>query len=279
MLSVLTWNVLAAPYTKYNWKWHRAGAAMDCELEEQTRKRYSAAGRDLLEHAADVVLLQECEADFFSPRMNSEAGGIAQLYRVFACRCVNRPGTAVLVKREGSASPVSPDQKPWCTGGEEGSPYVSTVMPLMVGPHRVTVASVHVQFWPVAKDQAIHSLKELEAALRSQPHVIVGGDFNAGTTPPNEHLSELEASTMFGSLTRAKLHPGTMTGLVGDFSAQVVIDHIYTSGGLGIASAYALATPLSGGPYSLEGYGPADVVCASDHVPVMAHIKVAPSRV
>merc|ERR1711976_369674 len=111
-------------------------------------------------------------------------------------------------------------------------------------------------------------MKLLEGALTGRRLVVVGGDFNAGTTPHNEFLPELEANTVFGGLKLAKLAPGTMTGLTGDFSAQVVLDHIYTSQDLEIASAHALAVPLNGGPYSMEGTGPADVIYASDHVPV-----------
>lgn len=276
-LSVITWNILAAPYTKYNWKFHRAGAAMECELQQQTRTRYSMAGRHLIERSEDVVLLQECEAAFFSPDMNSEASKINQQYHVFACHIGENPGTAVLVKRDGRAKLMNPHQKPLCVGGGGGCPtYVSTVVQLMVGIHPVTIASVHVPYWPVAKEEAIHNLNLLDGALTGRRLLIVGGDFNAGTTPPNEHLSELEANTLFGGLKRAKLAPGTMTGLTGDFSAQVVLDHIYTSQDLDIASARALAVPLNGGPYSLEGTGPADVIYASDHVPVLAHIKLGP---
>merc|ERR1712107_741293 len=127
------------------------------------------------------------------------------------------------------------------------------------------IASVHVQYWRVAKEEAIHHLQLLENALKGRRLLIIGGDFNAGTTPPTEHLPELEANTFFGGLKRAKLPPGTMTGLTGDFSAQVVLDHIYTSQDLDIVSAQALAVPLKGGPYSMEGSGPADVIFASDH--------------
>lgn len=249
---------------------------MDCEFPEQTRQRYSIAGRELIEASADVVLLQECEGDFFSPIMNSEADEIERHYHVLACRDGD-PGTAVLVKRDGRAKLLDEHQKPQIIGVSEngcGSPYRSTAVELIVGTLPVTVASVHVQFWPVAREQAIHQLKLLEDALDGRQCFIIGGDFNAGIIAPNEHLPELEANTFCGSLNRAKLAPGIMTGLVGDFSAQVVIDHIYLSQGLGIASSRALAEPLSGGPYSTEGSGPADIVCASDHVPVLMHVNV-----
>lgn len=247
---------------------------MDCELQEQTRQRYSMAGCHLLERSVDIVLLQECEAAFFSPDMNSEASKINQHYHVLACHIGENPGTAVLVKRNGQANLMNPYQKPMCVGGGDFPAYISTIVQLMVGIHPVTLVSVHVQYWPVATGKAIHQLKLLEDALVDQRCLIVGGDFNAGTTPPNEHLAELEANTLFGSLKRAKLVPGTMTGLVGDFSAKVNIDHIYTSQQLEIASAHALAVPCEGGPYSMEGSGPAEVVYASDHVPILAHIKL-----
>lgn len=253
---------------------------MQCELQEQSRKRYSLVGRQLLEGYADVVLLQECEAAFFSASMNSEADKIAQQYHVFACNIDENPGTAVLVKRFGRAKPMC--QKPLCVGNEKGtylsaSPYVATTVQLLVGSEPVTVASLHVPFWRFSSEQATQLLKALEYALAGQKHIIVGGDFNAGSTPDNDYLPQLEGNTFFGGLQRAQLAPGTMTGLTGDFSKQVAIDHIYTSSGLGIESACALASPGSG-PYSLEGTGPADIVgCGSDHVPVLAHINLQPT--
>jgi len=249
---------------------------MDCELKEQTQKRYSMAGQHLLEHNVDVVLLQECEAAFFNPDMNSEASKINQRYHVLACHIGGNPGTAVLVKRDGQAKLMNPNQTPRCFLPGDFPTNMSTVVQLMVGIYPVTFVCVHVPYWPYGKDQAIRQMKLLEDVLTDQRPLIVGGDLNAGNTPPNEYLPELEANTFFGSLKRAKLAPGTMTGLNGDFSAQVTIDHIYTSQELHIASARALAVPFNGGPYSIEGSGPAEIVYASDHVPVLVHIKCGP---
>ena len=98
---------------------------------------------------------------------------------------------------------------------------------------------------------------------------VLGGDWNAAAQ--GKGLADLFAQTWLGARARLLALPhGQHTGLSGDFSKQVVIDHFAVSAnGLGhISHVQALDMPRS--PYG-EG-APAQVVGASDHVPLLLQL-------
>merc|ERR1719443_2904378 len=65
-VSVMTWNILARPYTKYNSKFHRniKGEQEELEALEQTKGRYRIAAEKIVELSRDLVFLQESDLDF-----------------------------------------------------------------------------------------------------------------------------------------------------------------------------------------------------------------------
>jgi len=267
-LSVLSWNVLARPYTIYNSQAHRAATRV--EDPTQTYARYTMAGKELLNRSADVVMLQECEAAFFDVAWNAAAENLMEKYFVMPCRIGDEPGTAVLVRKEGPATALDP--KPICVGGDAstgGVSKVATVARLKVSgaPADVTVVSTHFM-WDGGAEKRAHHCHLVGKAIEGQD-VIIGGDFNCDKGAP---LDKLEKTTFFGELRRAELGPGdAMTGLSGDLTQEKCIDHIYASPGLVPLQPMALAWPKS--PWSGEFSGPANVSGASDHVPIFSEFE------
>lgn len=268
-VSVMTWNVLARPYTKYNSKFHcahEAGTTMPVEEPAQTRSRYAAAGHIIVNTSHDLVLLQECEADFFEPQWNSEAAKVLKKYHLFACRQQREPGTAVLVRKDGRAT--SQVDRPLCIGGTDetgGVSKVATIVPVRVGSTDVSVVSSHFGFDGMA-DKRLHHMQMLGGSLTNQT-VVLGGDFNCA---PGPNLDTLASSSFIGDLQRAVLRPDEMTGLSGDFSKAVCIDHVYVSPSATVIKAACLAKPIS--PWDGKDTQPAPVVAPSDHVPVVVAI-------
>jgi hypothetical protein len=81
-LSMMTWNVLARPYTKHNWQHHRANTKV--EEMHQTLSRYTYAGEEIMNQGLDLVFLQECEAEFTQPEWNLVASRLLSEYEFSA---------------------------------------------------------------------------------------------------------------------------------------------------------------------------------------------------
>eukprot|EP00930_Biecheleria_cincta_P035417 TRINITY_DN24360_c0_g1_i1.p1 TRINITY_DN24360_c0_g1~~TRINITY_DN24360_c0_g1_i1.p1 ORF type:complete len:321 (-),score=40.46 TRINITY_DN24360_c0_g1_i1:169-1131(-) len=272
-LSVMTWNVLARPYTKYNAAFHNAPQVSEKKhnIEEETSQtvdRYTMAGNQIVGHGSDIVFLQECEADFFNPAWNKAAKKLLEDYSVFPCRMNSNPGTAILVKKAGSAAAAV--TKPVCIGGtkETGGPSkIATVLPVRYGSRTLKAVSGHFAFDGAKEKRSFHfGLLEKELDTSS---VILGGDFNC---QPGANLEELEGFSFLHYMQRAKLPQGIATGLNGNFSERVCIDHIYFSNDFLLRSIAALDKPRS--PWVAEGKEPGKVTSASDHVPVVARLVV-----
>ena len=265
-LSVMSWNVLARQYTRHNRQYHRAGPGVEDPL--QTCRRYKIAGDEIVNRSCDVVLLQECEAAFFSADWNLAARELLSKYTVFRCpHSEASPGTAVLVKRDGRA--VAEASRPQCIGGisEVGGPgKVATIVPMRVASRSFVAISTHFTFSGNAEGR-LHHANLIGEAVRGRS-VVLGGDFNC---VPGAQLEALESSTFLGSLLRAPVD--TATGLTSDFTREVCIDHFYISEDLGKARAVALAEPSN--PWGGNASHPAEVTGASDHVPIMVHVALS----
>jgi len=272
-LRVITWNVLARPYTKYNPQHHRASGKM--EDENQTLQRYTLAGEELVGRAADIVLLQECESAFFEPRWNLAAEKLQEAYYSYRCSVGDSPGTAVLVKKTGQAKCQA--ERPICIGGKEetgGSSKVATLVQLMHAGKTLTAASIHLRGGTqadVLNSRRIHA-DLICNSLKPQAELVLGGDFNC---KPGHELDDLEAQPLFRDrLRRLPLQEDAKTALCADMSSEEQIDHIYMSKGLEALRSFATAKPRK--PWAGNRTSPAKVLGASDHVPVFAEMQWKP---
>lgn len=264
-VTMLSWNVLARPFTSYNQRFHRANGKV--EEPSQTRERYTLAGEEIARRAADLVFLQEFEAGFLSPEWNLAAPKVTAGYEVFRCPqdLESGPGTAVLVKKAGTSVRVL-DERPICVGGTSetgGRSKLATVVRVEAGAKRFAAVSAHFTWDGNAPQRLRHA--ELLGAAIGDSSAVVAGDFNC---EPGPHLAALESSSFLGRMRRLELQPGATTGLTGDFSAEVCIDHVYVSADLGPAQASATARPKK--PWGGNVTRPAKVAGASDHVPISA---------
>lgn len=268
-LSVMTFNVLARPYTKYNQKFHRAQTAVEDVL--QTRTRYTLAAEEITSTGTDIVFLQECEAAFFERDWNHAAPKLLDRYYIFACRKskddVEQPGTAVLVQKAGRATATA--SQPVCIGYSGGDGFdfskVATIVPMQFGGKAFEAASTHFT-WDGDAASREHHAKLVGDGLKNAKSVVFGGDFNS---QPGVSLEQLESKTFLGGLRRAALQEGNATGLYKDFSKTEYIDHIYASRDWSPLSSLALRKPCS--PWDETG----KVTAPSDHVPVVVELKLA----
>jgi len=262
---------LARPFTKYNSKFHRAETKI--EDEDQTRTRYSLAGEHISSHSSDLVFLQECETAFFDPKWNLAAPKLLEEYATFRCFDDSYPGTALLVKKKGIAGTSA--SKPVCIGGTQevgGGSKVATIVPVKAGEKELVAVSVHFMWDGAAEKRQLHAQKIGDWLNEQAPNqsIVLGGDFNA---QPGKYLEDLEAKSFLGKLRRAELPEGRMTGLSGDFSTEVCIDHLYASVDFGSPAARALAWPKP--PWSGKFTKPAKVAAASDHIPIVMDLSLS----
>mmetsp|Transcript_60348 Transcript_60348/g.113928 ORF Transcript_60348/g.113928 Transcript_60348/m.113928 type:complete len:303 (-) Transcript_60348:72-980(-) len=268
-LSVMTFNVLARPYTKYNQKFHRVPGDFAVEDVMQTRARYTLAAEEITSKGNDIVFLQECEAAFFDSSWNPAAPKLLDNFHVFACRKkkdnVEQPGTAVLVQKAGRATATA--TQPICIGyspdGQDLS-KVATIIPMQFGGKAFEAVSTHFT-WDGDAASREHHAQLVGEGLKNAKSVVFGGDFNS---QPGVSLEQLESKTFLGGLRRAALDGGDATGLYKDFSRTEYIDHIYASRDWSPLSSKALRKPSS--PWDESG----KVTTASDHVPVVVELKL-----
>lgn len=244
-VSMLTWNILARPYTKYNQKFHGniedPKSQLNVEAVSQTKGRYELAGQQIVALAHDLVFLQECEAQFFEPEWNAAANDVLNMYSVFPCRSADtEPGTAVLVKKEGRAEALV--QIPVCVGGipeTKGPSKISTIVPVQVGSKVINAISTHFTGGGPNADKRLYHVNILGDRLKDRSKdelwknaIILGGDFNSY----GQQLKDLEKETFLGELQEVQLKI-QRTGLSGDFKKQVGIDHVYISPDLAVVNA------------------------------------------
>lgn len=270
-LTMMTWNVLARPYTKHNWQHHRANTKV--EEMHQTLSRYTYAGEEIMNQGLDLVFLQECEAEFTQPEWNLVASRLLSEYEFFRCpqEPHEGPGTAVLVRRGGRARPQVEPGRHLCVGGTTDTGGLSkraTIVPVTAGSHSLLAVSGHFA-WDGETEKRLRHV-EMVGEVVGDRSVILAGDFNCQPGPALDMLEK--SSGLLSKLRRVHLPEGTMTGLSGDFQNEVCIDHVYLSPDLCSVWAAALAKPAS--PWDGKCMRPANVNGASDHVPVVVELNL-----
>lgn len=270
-LRIMTWNILARPYTKHNAAYHKAGRGKSLETPEQTQARYTLAGEEILRTGCDIVLLQECEDAFFDAAWNDHADKIFEGYEIFHYLTPGCPGTAVLVRRDsnimlhGSAADVLG------VGGNEdtgGCSKMATIVPVTLSGKKIQIISAHFSWAEAAR---LHLMGLLEPHITGQS-VILGADFNC---EPGPLLDDLEETSCLGSLTRVVAQDEAPTGLSGDFKCKKCIDHCYVSHDV-YQHSWAFVQGVPASPYMCDSdsHGPAPVVKPSDHVPLVTVVSV-----
>mmetsp|Transcript_39559 Transcript_39559/g.93144 ORF Transcript_39559/g.93144 Transcript_39559/m.93144 type:complete len:312 (-) Transcript_39559:24-959(-) len=264
VLTVMSWNVLARQYTKYNGQHHRATSRL--EEKSQTHMRYTLAGEAILANNNEVVLLQECEEAFFESEWNAAAERLLQKYDIYACREGSGPGVAILIKKGGLAKPLAAEaHRLGGTDSTGGPSKLAAVLPIRFGDKDIQVVTVHFTWDGASKKRIDHA--NLIGSSLGDSSIIMAGDFNC---EPGKSLQELEEKTFLGKLQRAKLQNDAPTGLTGDFSGEVAIDHVYTTSDLNVTWAIAQGAPQS--PWGGSKSRPAKVSRASDHVPILVKV-------
>jgi Ser/Thr protein kinase RdoA (MazF antagonist)/endonuclease/exonuclease/phosphatase family metal-dependent hydrolase len=288
---VMTYNVLARPYTKYNTAFHRNASPV--ETLEQTQARYRLATEEILREAPDAVCLQECEQEFVDPATDSNpaAASLLDAYQAVSCfgppspdTGLGTPGTVVLIRREAHGGRLS------CvvtTGSEpavfrvEGSSATGGTSKSAVGvlcqfadATPLVVISLHATTTRSARARQ-HQMSLISSALESmfpageRPLVCVCGDFN-GTA---EDLAR-DDSALLNGLSRVEF--GVDTGCGANFDRPHPIDHMFVSPtGLLVESLRAERPPSS--PYAIDAATagvavPAAVSGPSDHVWLSAEL-------
>ena len=288
--SVLTWNLLADKFTKFNKE--PPGCVQGhlnpdgpIETSMQTAQRYSLAVGAVLEAAADAVLLQECARGFFSPEVNPRAPELLAAYTIARQTNEKYPGTAVLLRAGGPLVPtgigadVGVAKVPDCGGPSK----VATCVLCKVHGVSCWLVSVHMEPYDKAPQKVRTHLELLGAALRAElapgaqgaaaadagaapsaalPRIVLCGDLNADV----ETVQTLQRESAFLGGALSRVAAPAPTGLSADFSEQVSIDHIFLSPGLRLLDVTLERPPAS--PYGLPAVDgePAPVIGASDHV-------------
>ena len=286
--TVLSWNVLAREFTKFNKEppgcvqgHHNPDDAL--ETLDQTKARYTLASDAILAQAPDAVLLQELSADFFNQAFNPRAEALLSRFEIAHQTNAEGPGTAVLLRRGGSLMSTgvvfSAGASEELTGGTSKS--ASAVL-VEIGGTRCWIVSIHLTPHKYNPEAVRRHLEMLGVALRagadttpsysSPPRVIIGGDLNA---EPHEVVTlQRDLSTLGGALSRV-VAPGE-TGLSANFSTAESIDHIFISPGLRLLDVTLERQPPAG-PYAAQagaGEGATPVLFASDHVWQSARLVV-----
>mmetsp|Transcript_25004 Transcript_25004/g.58052 ORF Transcript_25004/g.58052 Transcript_25004/m.58052 type:complete len:347 (-) Transcript_25004:246-1286(-) len=291
-LTVMSWNILARPYTHHNWQhgvywsdWQDKDGRPR-ETHKQAQARYGLAIDGILEVGPDVVLLQECEEAFFDPSYNHGADQLLRTYDHFHCclrarHAMPEGGTAVLVKKHGQVE-TAREAKAWPVGGTRetgGCSKIATVLPAKFSGRDVLIVSAHFSGSGEHLQYALADLlasqmqqRDYDASPATSTAVILGGDFNCDV----KRADKLAARVFGGDhlSTRAQLKPGTKTGMNGDFTTQVCIDHVYVTNEMVVLEADVRGSP--GSPWSwYDGtWLPTQVAAASDHVPLVVSVAV-----
>ena len=291
--TVLQWNVLARPYTKYNWGGGRPAPhdsvqghcnAEAMESPAQTAARYALSVAELLEQAPDAAMLQEVEPAYFDPSVNPSAEVLLESYvpyRCFGGFAADQPGVAVLL-RKGGALRKAPEMElaripgDGCTGGPSKGSVLVPVQSV-AGGGVVWIGSIHLTPPKFNIDKARHHLQRTLAAIVHPPDqcagatVLLAGDFNALPDEVDALLADPTVAPLH-TLKRLPLGDGCSTGLSSDFSAHECIDHALFSDGLSAVSlvdgteALSMVEKVPASPYAASEGEPAEVVGASDHV-------------
>ena len=236
-LSFWQINLLAAEFTKYNFKYH-GGEPKSLETKKQTVERYTRSSKSILEHNPHFVCLQECSSNFFKTEFNDAAALLLSKYERFEANMSHDyPSTALLIHKSYS-SKVRHVLK---VGGTEkhGGKSKMGICALVELPDNklVWVCSVHLSFEPNPnsgkgnKTKAKNLLNDLSKAimeitpdLLTNPNIniFLSGDFNMGV-----HELNILNDTFLRNINFIEMP--CPTGLTGNFEKVLTIDHVYSS--------------------------------------------------
>lgn len=299
--TVLQWNVLARPYTKYNWGGGRPAPhdsvqghcnTDPTESPAQTAARYALSIAGLLEQAPDAAMLQEVEPAYFDPSVNPSAEALLARYvpyRCFGGAAADQPGVVVLLRKGGAvckAPGIELVKVPGngSTGGPSKGSILVPVTSAAGGGGVVWIGSVHLTPPKFNFDKARHHLQRTLAAVVHPPDqcagatVLLAGDFNALPVELDALLADATLAPMH-TLKRLPLSDGVSTGLSSDFSGHEDIDHALLSDGLSAiplgdgTEVLSIVEKVPASPYAASGGEPAEVVGASDHVWIKMRVQ------
>jgi len=263
LLSVMQWNVLARPYTKYMTSLHRSGCTV--ETLEQTHARYTSASATILERMPDIVCLQEVEENFFEADWNTHASVLLENYNTYKKILQGSGGTTVLVSKSCPFQ-VCGETK---VGGERatGGSSKSTVCVRLKnsGGDAVVVLSSHLSFKPAQRQEHMEHLQTALGVNDGYERVVFCGDFN--TCP--EDLPEFVTNSFFANRNMTLVAPENyaLTGCgTNNSQPRKCIDYIYVSG-LNVVEGSVEVGGEPRFPYAheKEEVSPAEVVTPSDH--------------
>lgn len=244
-LVVATYNVLYTGFTKHARDWHRSGRADGLETEAQRASRHAALAADIAAMRANVLLLQEADADALAVVR-------AQGYAVESHFPQGAEGVAVAVRDPVRLTAATPPRRMASSDGKRAALVVST--------NRGDFGSFHLPGGPGSAGDRALMLAHLGVAAPA----VVGGDWN--TTPEDPAMSSLDAAVAASGLQRvAFAGPSGMTSLSTPAAPTLLqIDHLATTvGDVVVVSCAPAGTPTP--PWGARAV-------ASDHVPVVAEV-------
>jgi endonuclease/exonuclease/phosphatase family metal-dependent hydrolase len=236
-MKVVSFNLLAHPYTKFQKEWHKQAAGVETADQWATRRARNASAIAAI--GPDVLLLQEHDVgvaiDGYTTAVNAVVGDHVE-------------GTSVLL-RTGMPPPLAAWQL------DIGDGKSAAFARLHSG---LTVASVHLRGGPDSADAKRRQLDMVLAQLPGGHPAIVAGDMNEARP-----WEALDATMAAGGFTR--LAPAGDTGLTSDLRTRLCIDHVYTRG-------VEVTAPLSL-PLPVENPWEDGAVLGSDHAPLVFAVQ------
>ena len=255
VLSVISYNVLAAAFTHHNARFHGSDGR---ETIEQTQERYAMASSLIISQRCDVIFLQECD-DYFL-----QCSALFGRY-VRHDDGLQVPGTCVLVSRVLElAFPVSSRSVVLGAKDDIRTHCHMATLVFLEGPSgRVCMGSLHVRSLKnrLARPNVEQLVSKVGDVMTEEKcsAILLGGDWNC---IPGHNLDELTRSYLPGLKRFPNDKP---TGLTANFDKAVCIDHFFSWNVVMVAMACECATigsPQS--PWNSDGH----VVAPSDHVPI-----------
>jgi len=189
--SVVTWNVLAHCYTHYS-----VGTGF-VESDGSRNARHKAIVQRIKQLNCDVCLLQEVDESLFPMTWThgllpcNESLDTYSCFRSFGPTGVNADGPlegTVVLLRNNAFEPDPENPPAFIPKCAENGFRSGTIVPARrVGDHsqRCTFISVHLKY--NEGGPRIHMLNSIASVIRTQPVVMLGGDFNT-------HIREIQTT-------------------------------------------------------------------------------------
>ena len=240
MMKVLSFNLLAHPYTKFSASFHRSPDGGVLESAAQQVTRYARNEVIISTLTPDVLCTQEHDREFVIPDYTEGVSAYVE-GRSEGCSVLFRTGS------ELSRKP----RRTWTLDLTEGKTAAFAHVP----GHGVFV-SVHLKGGPGSEATRRKQLAMVLQALPLEATVVICGDMNE--TKPDKLFAEQLA---LHGLRRVPYD--AWSGMTSDFSAPLALDHVFVR-----VSAHATATVM-GHP---KDPWASDATCGSDHVPLLVYL-------